>query len=283
MAPKRKANEASNDAALDDSPTILYGKDAFWLQGLVGKSPNDLRNSFQPVPARDPTVAAYTNAELCDAASRVVYLLNHNLHQKNTYDICMWLGIDPLSPTGVVLVRDQRYEQSKWEKRILNFALKHVGNCIQNYQMENKGKKFHELIADERANYYGEIYHADPKSIATSMFKPVISVLDTSTVFNASTDSTLSQDDKDKMQAVRKMLGLKYIFACGWAYELLMQRITRVQWLWLACWRAYATYGPYRKDWSHSIVRVEDLPVSKAVFAGHPSEASARSAKRAKV
>ena len=146
MAPKRKADEASNDAAQDESSTILYGKDAFWLKGLVGKSPNDSRDLMGngPVPPRDPAVAAYTDEQLCDAAFKVAYLLDNNLTPKMEYDVFKWLGIHPTSDTCALLCKGMRYEQGKWEKRILNFALQHVGKSIKRYQAENKGKKLHE-------------------------------------------------------------------------------------------------------------------------------------------
>jgi hypothetical protein len=107
-------------------------------------------------------------------------------------------------------------KQSQWKGAILNkFLLPHVQELVRQWHVAHAWCSFKTLDEDQRRQIWLDAYDADPKRMATAMFKPVIGVLDTANVFKADLEE---DEERARMGAVRIMLREKYLFGCKITY-----------------------------------------------------------------
>jgi hypothetical protein len=204
----------------EEPVSITYGSIVPGLQSLIHKSTHRT-HSGEIVDAadQDPVLDGCINDEATLEASiwevaRVDYLLHH--HLVNRSEILDSFGLLPGMKKHQHLDKQLSLKQSQWKGAILNrFFLPHVQELVRKFCVANPWRSFGSLPGNERWQMWLNAYDADPKRMATSMFKPVIGVLDTSNAFSRNLEE---EEDRTRMRAVRIMMRNKYLFGCEITY-----------------------------------------------------------------
>ncbi|KAF2678355.1 hypothetical protein K458DRAFT_435812 [Lentithecium fluviatile CBS 122367] len=248
MGPKRKR---------DEPETITYGSEVPWLQSLVHmKDPRRFEDFYGDKIGRDPALAAFTNEEVLAEASKALYLLHH--HLDNGGEILRHLGFDSRTNEDAALVKQLGARRSQWQGVILNkFFLLHVKELVRKWHVANAWREFSSLSAEERQQVWMVAYDEDPKRMATSMFKPVIGILDIFNTFNHDLDLEV---DKTRMKAVRIMLRNKYMYGCEITWENRVRSEKKD-----TCFNAWVAYAGI-PDFASTLVAVADMPITSKLL-----------------
>jgi hypothetical protein len=200
----------------EDPAMITYVAEIPWFRCLVTLSSLDRSEDLNPDESvRDPALAVFTNNKIVEEVSKLLYLVHHQV--KDSSKLLQYLGLDSISHEDVALTKQLNLRQSQWKSAILNkFLLPHVKELERRWHVANAWRSFTTISTEERKRIWLDAYDEDPKGITTSMFKPVIGILDTDSIFNGGLDCV---EDRAKMRRVRIMLRNKYLFGCEITYE----------------------------------------------------------------
>jgi hypothetical protein len=207
MAPKRKRTQTTE---------LLYAADVPQLQVLINKPSQTMGDaSGRTQVVLDPVINTSMNdEESVLAACKLVYLLYHN-----TWGILKPLGIGSFTYKAIYFGKKMRKRQTSWQDRVLNkFALPHVKASIVKWEAAHPGQSFSKLSPVERVENSRETFKTDSQVISKAMFKPLMSVLDTFSVFDVEAHEAPSEEDRKKMKAVRDMLQRNHEVFCEITY-----------------------------------------------------------------
>ncbi|KAF2653788.1 hypothetical protein K491DRAFT_680247 [Lophiostoma macrostomum CBS 122681] len=132
---------------------------------------------------------------------------------------------------------DMTQAQASWKHQTFNrFIIPLVMSIIVDCGGPSQIRK---LSEDERQKKWLDVYDKDPEKMVCGMFESVLSVLDSTHVFDRNIQKDLNPEDQRKMKATRTMFRTKYTFACELAYKY---RIVKQLDSWEARWRGGQSY-----------------------------------------
>jgi hypothetical protein len=209
MPPKRKREQEPGE--------IIYGNAVPWLLPLINKSFNLAPTEDLDPNPRDPSLTAFTDDEVIWQAAKVIYLLDHTIEANgNLSDTLQAVGIEPDTSNHKAWVRKISLKQTQWKAAVLNkFMFDHVKETERKWLVANVYRTFGSLSTEDREKIWMDAYDTDPKRIITSMWKPVIGVLDIANIFNPD----CGDEDRIRMNTIRTMFRDKYLYGCQITYK----------------------------------------------------------------
>ncbi|KAL1610428.1 hypothetical protein SLS60_002095 [Paraconiothyrium brasiliense] len=252
MSRKRERVEAEDEMG-QQIPT--YASEVPWLNFLAGSSRSNVPCSELP--------GGETNANLIKEACKLVYILYHNIEEKDLLCTILQILNKSKTETNTELMRLAKSAQSAWKAHIVNkFLIPHVKEIIRKWRVARPYAGFESLPVSERVKLWLEAYDSDPKGTVAAMWKPVIKVLNLESIFS----TNLPADDDAKMRATRQMLRHKYFFGCEctYKYSIADEKKSRT----LEEWAAYVKFA----EFAATIVPFTSLPIASKILALDPAD-----------
>lgn len=210
MAARWEGRLVDEDAvSSNDSPT-LYGQEVVRLICLT-------REDQTVMSEKLPVLARYTEGEVLRGATRILYLLEHNLGPCGL-DLITGFGYDTDSYRCKQYLSQLYTVEQRWRNNIMEAALSEVEKTIAAWQEDNVEDLFGDLTLEQIGKLWFKRFDADPIGCANTLFQPLIQVLDINRIFH--TDRATSFNDTEaKFRAVGEMMRVQYVFACKLTYH----------------------------------------------------------------
>jgi hypothetical protein len=181
---------------------ITWATDVAWLSG-VGADGGQ-RN-----------VRELSEEDTVLAGAKIVYFVTNDLNPQDLRALTSKLT--PLEEDSLLwrkAITEFGAKKSKWQNTVMSYVEATVVKLMAAWsnQAENRGKEFNTLSEDERLVLWRAEYGRDPRAIAQEWWKPVGGSLNWAAIFDI--PDSASAEAKAKVNRVKKMLRVKWVFAC---------------------------------------------------------------------
>lgn len=207
MPPKRKDVESKDKDQERQKP--IYVSEVSWFKVHTHAATTQISDD-------EATDGGNNAGALIHLACKLTYIQYHDIQDRDSLSSLLETFGDGDAVTEAELTRTLKHAQSTWKSHIVNkFLLPHVKEIVRKWSVAHPYADFAALSPPERTRLWLEAYDADPKGTVTAMWKPIIKVLDLTSILR----TDLSEGDNAKMKAMRKMLRKKYYFGCECTYK----------------------------------------------------------------
>jgi hypothetical protein len=196
----KRAN--TSHRSLLEPDMITWATDVAWLSG-VGADGG--QRNVRELSEKDTILAG----------AKIVYFVTNDLTSEDLKVLASKLT--PVEEDSLLwrkAITEFGAKKGNWQNGVMSYVEATVVKIMTAWldQAENSGKEFNTLSKDDRVAMWRAEYRRDPRAIAQEWWKPVGGSVNWSAIFDI-TDSA-SAKDKAKIDRVKKMLRVKWRFAC---------------------------------------------------------------------
>ena len=195
----KKANSSHRSLLVPGS--ITWATDVAWLCGLGDGAQRNAKE--------------LSEADTILAGAKIVYFVTNDINPEDLKALTTKLmPIEEDSLLWRKAITDFGAKKSKWQNSVMSYVEATVGKLMATWSEgpENRGKDFSTLSEDDRLAIWRAEYRRDPRAIAQEWWKSVGGSLNWDAIFAIS--DRASAEDKAKVNRVKKMLRVKWTFAC---------------------------------------------------------------------